>query len=231
MEALAARFGVSFEQACHRLSTLQRTGRARRAVLLRAGRSGGQCIEALLRRRVSVRALWRIVSALGGAHGVRPARRGAGAGRRVARRRRLSVLRAHRDAARARPGANRGRCMSWRWAARWRMPTTVVYADGLDLERREGRHRPVVPAVRPARIAAAAHFRRWSTGCRSTRRWPARRRIGSRREASRLPAPLFLRAKLSGRPDRVQAMRLSVSHTIRSSTARIRAGWSMAENR
>ena len=48
-------------------------GRARGAVLLRARRSGGQRVEALLRRGVSVRALWRIVSALGGAHGVLPA--------------------------------------------------------------------------------------------------------------------------------------------------------------
>ena len=75
MEALAARFGVSFEQACHRLSTLAAAGRARGAVLLPARRSGGQRVEALLGRRVSVRALRRVVPALGGAHRVRPARR------------------------------------------------------------------------------------------------------------------------------------------------------------
>ena len=75
MEALAARFGVSFEQACHRLSTLQRPGARGRAVLLPAGRSGGQRVEAVLGRRVSVRPLWRVVPALGGAHGVRAAGR------------------------------------------------------------------------------------------------------------------------------------------------------------
>ncbi len=37
MEALASRFGVSFEQACNRLSTLQRPGALRGAVFLPAG--------------------------------------------------------------------------------------------------------------------------------------------------------------------------------------------------
>ena len=39
MEALASRFGVSFEQACHRLSTPAAARRTRRAVFLSAGRS------------------------------------------------------------------------------------------------------------------------------------------------------------------------------------------------
>ena len=53
MEALAARFGVSFEQACNRLSTSAAAWRARRAVLLPARRSGGQRIETFRRRRLS----------------------------------------------------------------------------------------------------------------------------------------------------------------------------------
>ena len=172
MEALAARFGVSFEQACHRLSTLQRPGRARRAVLLPARRSGGQRVEALLGRGVSVRPLWRIVSALGGAHRIRSARPGAGAGRRIARRRGVSVLRAHRDAAGAGLGRSAGRCMWWRWAAAWRMPRMSPTRTGsIWSTRRWGSDCRAGCAT--GRTAAAGRFRRWSIGWRWIRIPPA----------------------------------------------------------
>ena len=76
MEALAARFGVSFEQACHRLSTLQRPGaRGVPFFFLRVDPAGN------VSKRFSAAGFpfaryRRLVPALGGAHGVRarPAR-------------------------------------------------------------------------------------------------------------------------------------------------------------
>ena len=187
MEALAARFGVSFEQACHRLSTLQRPGRARGAVLLRARRSGGECVQALLRRRLSVRALWRIVPALGRAHGLLPARRGAGPGRGTAGRRGLSVLRAHRDAAGDATGASRGRCMSWRWAAASRMPRRSHMRTGwIWSGRRSASACRAGCAI--ARTAAAARFRRWNTGWPWIPIVPVRRHTGSKRGEDEMPA-------------------------------------------
>ena len=66
----------------------------------------------------------RLVPALGGAHRVRARRARCGCRWRNCRTARRSVLRAHGDAAVARAGASRGRCMWWRWAAAWRTPGT-----------------------------------------------------------------------------------------------------------
>ena len=53
IELIAARFGASFEQACHRLTTLSRPGRARRAVLHAAGGFRRQHLQALRQRGLS----------------------------------------------------------------------------------------------------------------------------------------------------------------------------------
>jgi hypothetical protein len=150
MEAIAARFGVSFEQACHRLSTLQRIG-ARGAVLLFAGRSGGQRVQAILGGRISVRAVWRVVPALGCTYGVRPAEYRAGTDRRAAGWRRLPVFRSGRGAAggavgRAAADSCRGDGMRF------------GQCRGRGLRGRAGsgpsacRHWVIVPTVRPARL-------------------------------------------------------------------------------
>ena len=144
-------------------------GCARRAVLLRARRSGRQRVEALLRRGLSVRALWRFVSALGGAHGVLPAWRGAGAGGGIAGRHGLSLLCPHRDATGADAGATRGRRTSSRWAAASRTPTPWHMPTGWTWSRRRSAS-ACRAACAIAPIAAAAPFRRWSTGWRSIRK-------------------------------------------------------------
>ena len=135
MEAVAARFGVSFEQACHRLSTMQRPGRARRAVLLPAGRSGGQRVQAVLGGRVSrspasaapARAGWCIPPS--------PAR---------------AACRCRSPSCRTAPPSSASPAPCSRPAAHWGEPRPVhvvamgcalahagevVYADGLDLDR------------------------------------------------------------------------------------------------
>ena len=134
MEALAARFGVSFEQACHRLSTLQRPGaRGVPFFFLRVdpagnvskrfsaagfpfARYGGSCPR------------WVVHTAF-----AQPGD-GAGADRRTARRRGVSVLRAHGDAAVA--GLGRTAADACRGdGLRLAHAGDVVYADGIDLER------------------------------------------------------------------------------------------------
>ena len=110
-------------------------GRARRAVLLPARRSGRQRLEAVLRRGLSVRALWRLLPALGGAHRVRPAGRACRCRSRNCPTARPFSASPAPSRARPRTGASRGRCMSSPWAAARACRTTVAYADGLDLER------------------------------------------------------------------------------------------------
>ncbi len=92
MEAIAARFGVSFEQACHRLSTLQRVGaRGVPFFFLRVDPAGN------VSKRFSAAGFpfaryGGSCPALGRPYGVRATGNRAGPGRRTARRRRVSVL-------------------------------------------------------------------------------------------------------------------------------------------
>ncbi len=75
IEALAARFGVSFEQAAQRLSTLQRDGARGVPFFFLRVDPCRQRRQALLRRGLPLRALWRILPALGGARSLRHAGR------------------------------------------------------------------------------------------------------------------------------------------------------------
>ncbi len=93
MDALAARFCVSFEQACHRLCTLQKAGARGIPFFFLRLDPAGQCQQAILRRRLSVRALWRLLPALGGARRVRHARHAARAGGATAGWRNVPVFR------------------------------------------------------------------------------------------------------------------------------------------
>ncbi len=131
--ALAARFGVSFEQACHRLSTLQRAGaRGVPFFFLRVdpagnvtkrfsaagfpfARFGGSCPR------------WVVHAAF-----ATPGR--AGAGGPAAGRRHLPVLRPHRRT----PGRAWGEptpCTSIAMGCDIGHAPDLVYADGIDLER------------------------------------------------------------------------------------------------
>jgi predicted transcriptional regulator len=84
MEVLAARFGVSFEQACHRLSTLQRPGARGVPFFFCPRRPRGERLEALLRGGLSVRALWRVMPTLGRAYRFHAAGRRPSTDRRAA---------------------------------------------------------------------------------------------------------------------------------------------------
>ena len=150
MEALAARFGVSFEQACHRLSTLQRPGaRGVPFFFLRVdpagnvskrfsaagfpfARFGGSCPR------------WVVHTAFAqpGEVQVQVAELPDGA----------AFLCFARTVTRpSRAGASRGRCMSWRWAAPGARRGGRLRGRARS-GTREGRDRPVLPAVRPARL-------------------------------------------------------------------------------
>ena len=135
MEALAARFGVSFEQACNRLATLQRPGARGVPFFFVRVDPAGNVSKRFSAAGFPFARYRRVLPALGGAHRVRHARRGAGAGRRTAGRRGVPVLRAHRDPPGGALGRAARRCTWWRWAARVAHAAEVVYADGLDLER------------------------------------------------------------------------------------------------
>jgi predicted transcriptional regulator len=169
IEAMAARLGVSYEQTCHRLSTLHRPGaRGVPFFFLRAGPCG-QRIEAVLRGGFSVCTLRRLMSALGRAH------RLCAAGRSPSAVAKLPDGTAYLCFARIVVSS----------AARWGEPRPVyvvamgcslahgremAYADGLDPERAKSRYRLVLPPVRAASIAEVAPSRRSITASRSTRR-------------------------------------------------------------
>ena len=179
MEALAARFGVSFEQACHRLSTLQRPGargvpfffvrvdpagnvsKRFSAAGFPFARYGGSCPRWVVHTafaqpgvvQVQVAELPDGAAYLCFARTVtRPAR---ALGRAAADARRGDGLR-RRARRREWPTPT-----AWTWSARrWASACRAGCATG--------------------RTAAAAPFRRWSTGWRSTRRPRAPGRTGSR---------------------------------------------------
>ena len=168
MEALAARFGVSFEQACHRLSTLQRQGARGVPFFFLRVDPAGNVSQAVLGGGVSVRPLRWVVPALGGAHGVRQpgvvqvqvaelpdgaaflcfARTVHAAGARLGR--------AAADACRG-DGLRR-----WRMPTRWSMPTGWTWSG-------RGSASACPAGCATGRTAAAGPSRRWSTGWRSTR--------------------------------------------------------------
>ena len=179
VEALAARFGVSFEQACHRLSTLQRQGaRGVPFFFLRVdpagnvskrfsaagfpfARYGGSCPR------------WVVHTAFSqpGVVQVQVAELPDGAAY-------LCFARTVTRPARALGRAAR-RCTSWRWAAASRMRTRWPMRTGSTWSgRRWASACPAGCATAPT--AAAARSRRWSTGWRSTRNWRAWHRIGSK---------------------------------------------------
>ena len=150
VEAIAARFGVSFEQACHRLSSLQRPGaRGVPFFFLRVDPPGTS--RSAFRPRASRSRVRRLLPAMGGAYRARNTRTGAGAGRRAAGRGRLPLLRAGQH----RPGRAMGRAAAVHIVAmgcNLAHAGELVYADGLDLEHATRRHRPVLPLVRPPRL-------------------------------------------------------------------------------
>ena len=186
MEAIAARFGVSFEQACHRLSTLQRVGaRGVPFFFLRVDPAGN------VSKRFSAAGFpfarfGGFLPALGGPHGVRSAQHGSDSDRRTARRRGLPLLRQGRRPAGDALGEPRPTHVC-RDGCAVANAADVVYADGLDLDRAPRRHRPVLPAVRSARLRQAELSRRWSTACRLTRRPRDRRPTGSKQNPGKAP--------------------------------------------
>ena len=68
-------------------------------------------------------------------------------------------------ASRSRDGASRDRCMWWRWAAPWRTPARLSTPTGWIWSVR-GWASGCRAGCATGPIAAAARFRRWSTGCR-----------------------------------------------------------------
>ena len=181
MEALAARFGVSLRAGVPAALHPAAAGRARRAVLLPARRSGGQRVEAVLRRR-AFRSRAMAAPARAGWCTRRSRRPGAmrGAGRGTAGRRGVPVLRAHRDRA---PAARWGEPPPVHVVA---MGCAVAHAGGGGLRRRASTWSAPRSAsacragCATGRTAAAARFRRWSTGWRSIRITAAPARTGSR---------------------------------------------------
>ena len=153
MDALSARFCVSFEQACHRLSTMQKSGaRGIPFFFLRAdpagnvskqfsaggfpfARYGGSCPR------------WVVHAAL------RNARVDPRASSPTARRRHLPLLRQmHR-----RPRGRLGRTPAHprrRHGLRRRPSRRCrgVYADGLNMEQASRRYRPLLPPLRPPEL-------------------------------------------------------------------------------
>ena len=148
VDALAARFGVSYEQACHRLSSLQRPGaRGVPFFFLRVDPAGN-------------------VSKRFSAAGFPFARYGGSCPRWVVHAAFASPGALQVQVAQLPDGATFlcfARCVVGR-AARWGEPPpthviamgcevghadALVYADGIDAGARGGRHRPVLPAVRP----------------------------------------------------------------------------------
>ncbi len=89
--AIGRRFDVSFEQACHRLTTLRRPGAGGRAAAFPAHRYRRQHLQALQRLRPHAAALRRRLSALGRPPRLRHPRSRRHPGRRAARRRALPV--------------------------------------------------------------------------------------------------------------------------------------------
>ena len=150
MVAIAARFGVSFEQACNRLATLQRPEargcRSSSSASIRRAtyRSGS-------RRPASRSPVSADLARAGSCIPPSPCRNDPGAGGRTARRRRLPVFRPRRHPPGRAMGRSARRCTSWQWAARWRMRRTSCTPTGWTWNG-QGGHRPVMPAVRSARL-------------------------------------------------------------------------------
>jgi hypothetical protein len=164
--SIAARFGVSFEQACHRLSTLQRVeARGVPFFFLRVDPAGNvsKRFSAGFRLRamaVRVPAGWCIPRFRG-----RVRCRCRWPNCRTARR--ICALPA-RWLSRWHAGDSRGRSMWWRWAARWRMrgmPFTPTAWTWTAL----GSASACPAGYVTAPTAAAGRFRRWNTGWRWTR--------------------------------------------------------------
>jgi predicted transcriptional regulator len=78
-EAAAARFGVSFDKACHRLSTMQRPDARGVPLFFLRVDPAGKCVETFLCRGFFVRALWRLMPKMGRACRLRATGRSAGA--------------------------------------------------------------------------------------------------------------------------------------------------------
>ena len=169
VEALAARFGVSFEQACHRLSSLQRPGaRGVPFFFLRVDPAGN-------------------VSKRFSAAGFPFARYGGSCPRwvvhtafaqpgRQCRCRSRNCRTAPRSC--VSPAPSRGPALHWgeprpihvvAMGCALTHAAEVVYADGIDLDARRASGSACHAGCATARIAAAAPSRRWSIAWRWTR--------------------------------------------------------------
>ncbi len=167
MEAIAARFGVSFEQACHRLSTLQRPGARGIPFFLSASTRRGTCRSASPRRASRLR-----VTAARARVGwcIPPFRSLARSRCKSPNCPTATPIFASPGPCRAQRhiGANPALSMSWRWAAAWRMLRRSPMPTGsTSTGPRSGSACPAVCATVPT--AAVGPFPRWSTGSRSIR--------------------------------------------------------------
>jgi len=163
-------FRLSFEQAAHRLSTLQRTARAA-CPSSSCAPTRRQCGQALLLRRgLPLRALRRLLPEMGGAPGLRRHGAGHGAGGATARRRHLPLLRACRGRAGPRAGGNRRPSMSSPMGCDIARARDVVLCGWARPAAGGGGHRPVLPAVRPHRLPQPRLPAAWSIAFAPTRR-------------------------------------------------------------
>ncbi len=134
IELLAHRFGTSFEQVCHRLTTLRRPGAEGVPMHIGPHRHRGQHLEALQRLRHTVRAVRRRVPPLERPRRPDDARHDPDPALADARRHRLLLHRAHRaqrPRRLPRPPHGAGRSASGCDVAYAR---ELVYADGIDLD-------------------------------------------------------------------------------------------------
>ena len=126
IERLQSRFGASFEQVCHRLSTMQRPGLARHTVLFRQDRHRRQRAETEQRDALPVRPLRRSLPAVERVSRLREPRADSGSARHHAGRRHLRERCPHREPTRRFPsGAPAVR------RRRPRMRGAICNADGV----------------------------------------------------------------------------------------------------
>ncbi len=171
MQAVAARFGVSFEQACHRLSTLQRPGARGCRSSSCASIRRATCRSGFRRRGFRLRAMADRVRAGWCTRRSRSRARCRCRWRNYRTAQRICA--SHRPCpGRRAAGGSLGRCMSWRWDAAWpmprtsRMPTASTWsAPRWALDCRAG--------YATGRTVVAVRFRRWSIGWRWIRIPPA----------------------------------------------------------
>ena len=152
IDALASRFGVSFEQAAQRLCSLQRTGARGVPFFFLRVDPGRQRQQALLRGRLSVRPLRRQSAPAGSCTAPSPHPARSASRSRNCPTAPPSCASPNASKAPPPPGASRRPRTSSPWAATSPTPRDLVYARRTESGARRRRHRAFLPAVRPPEL-------------------------------------------------------------------------------